>query len=93
MHPRVEIYAAFNCPYCIRAKRLLKRKGVPFEVHNIWLLMGWIPPTAALREMARRSGGRDSLPQVFIGGRHVGGFDDLRELDRRGALDEMLAQA
>ncbi len=93
MPAKVEVYAAFNCPYCIRAKRLLRRKGVPFKVHRIWLLPFWMVPTATYREMVRRSGGRDSVPQIFIDGRHVGGCDDLCELDRLGLLDGMLGLA
>ena len=90
MAPRVEIYSAWNCPYCIRAKRLLRAKGVRFEVHQVWLLLGWILPTTRYREMLRRAAGRDSVPQIFVDGRHVGGCDDLRELDRNGQLDALL---
>ena len=88
--PRVEIYSAWNCPYCLRAKRVLRSKGVRFEVHEIWLVFFWIIPTARYREMVRRSGGRDSVPQVFVDGRHLRGCDDLVELDRRGELDALL---
>ncbi len=93
MAPRVEVYSAWNCPYCIRAKRLLASKGVRFEVYQVWLLLVWILPTARYREMVRRAGGRDSVPQIFVDGRHVGGCDDLLELNRRGELDTLLGLA
>lgn len=90
MAPRVEVYSAWNCPYCIRAKRLLRSKGVHFEVYQVWLLFFWILPTTRYGEMVRRTGGKDSVPQIFVEGRHVGGCDDLFELDRRGELDALL---
>lgn len=89
MAAKVEIYSAATCPYCIRAKALLRRKGVDFEVHGVWLLLGWLLPTATLKEMKARSG-RDTVPQIFIDGRHVGGCDDLLALDKEGRLDAML---
>ncbi len=83
--PKVEVYTKFLCPYCTRAKALLKAKGVPFEEHDI--SMGG--PGRA--EMLERSGGRMTVPQVFIDGRHIGGSDDLATLDRAGQLDPLLA--
>jgi glutaredoxin 3 len=87
--PVVEVYSAWNCPYCVRAKRLLRSKGVRFRQYQVWLLFVWILPTARFKEMAARSG-RDSVPQIFVGGKHLGGCDDLTELERRGELDALL---
>lgn len=81
---RVEIYTKFLCPYCSRAKSLLKSKGVEFEEHDITM-------SSELRtEMLGRSAGRSTVPQIFINGEHVGGSDDLAALDRAGRLDPML---
>jgi glutaredoxin 3 len=82
--PRVEIYTKIFCSYCARAKRLLESKGVAFEEYDI--TMGG--PKRA--EMLQRAQGRTSVPQIFIDDRHVGGSDDLHELDRNGQLDELL---
>lgn len=82
---RVEIYTKFMCPYCARAMSLLKSKGVTFQEHDI--TMGG--PLRA--EMLDRAGGRTTVPQVFIDGRHIGGSDDLAALDRSGGLDPLLA--
>jgi glutaredoxin 3 len=81
---RVEIYTKFGCPYCFRAKRLLDEKGVDYEEYEV----------NAMRdkrdEMLERANGRTTVPQIFIHGRHVGGSDDLAELERNGQLDPML---
>ena len=82
---RIEIYTKFLCPYCTRAKSLLKGKGVDFEEYDI--TMGG--PRRA--EMLERSHGRTTVPQVFIDDRHIGGSDDLAALDRAGLLDPLLA--
>ena len=82
---KVEIYTKFGCPYCSRAKALLEGKGVDFEEIDIGM------NGARRQEMMGRANGRYTVPQIFIGGRHVGGSDDLAELDRSGALDPMLA--
>lgn len=81
---RVEIYTKAFCPYCTRALRLLGEKGVAPEEHDI--TMGG--PRRA--EMVQRAGGKTTVPQVFIDGRHIGGSDDLHALDRRGELDPLL---
>lgn len=81
---RVEIYSTPWCPYCIAAKRLLERKGVSYEDTDV-------SGNAELRqEMMRRANGRHTVPQIFIGGKHVGGSDDLHALERSGKLDPML---
>ena len=82
---KVEIYTKFLCPYCSRAKSLLASKGVDYEEYDI--SMGG--PKRA--EMIERANGRTTVPQVFIDGRHIGGSDDLAELDRAGGLDPLLA--
>ena len=84
---RVEIYSTLFCPYCARAKSLLERKGVAYENIDI------IEDTSKRDEMLTRSGGRTSVPQIFIDGEHIGGFDDLYALDRAGKLDGKLGIA
>ena len=82
---RVEIYTKFMCPYCARAKKLLESKGVEYQEYEI--SMGG----EKRDEMLSRANGRTTVPQIFIDGRHVGGSDDLAELERQGRLDPMLA--
>lgn len=79
----VVVYLSTLCPYCLFAKRLLKRKGVPYTAINIDLNI------EARREMQDRSG-RFTVPQVFVGSVHVGGYDDLSELEERGQLEPLL---
>lgn len=81
---RVEIYTKFTCPYCFRAKRLLDEKGVTYEEYEVTQIPG------KRDEMLERSNGRHTVPQIFIDGRHIGGSDDLHELDRQGGLDPLL---
>lgn len=82
--PAVTIYTKEYCPYCVRAKALLNQKGVSFTEHRIDL-------TPELRgEMITRSGGRTTVPQIFIGTTHVGGCDDLYALDAQAKLDALL---
>jgi glutaredoxin 3 len=83
--PKVEIYTKMFCPYCVRAKRLLGDKGVPFEEYDITLG----GPKRA--EMIQRANGGSTVPQIFIGDRHVGGSDELAALERAGKLDPLLA--
>lgn len=82
--PHVKIYTTPICPYCVRAKSLLKGKGADFEEIDVFM----DPDTRA--EMERMSGGRRTVPQIFIGARHIGGCDDLIALDRAGELDALL---
>ena len=82
---KIEIYTKFTCGFCYRAKALLKTKDVSFEETDI--TMGG----AKREEMIQRSGGRTTVPQIFIDGRHIGGSDDLAALDRSGQLDALLA--
>lgn len=81
----IEIYTKAFCPYCHRAKALLDGKGVSYEEFDI--TMGG--PRRG--EMIDRAGGRTTVPQIFIDGRHVGGCDDLHALESAGKLDPLLA--
>ncbi len=84
--PTIKMYKTPVCPYCQRATALLKQKGVE-QIEEID-----ISTDAALRdEMLQVSGGRKTVPQIFIGETHVGGFDDLYALDKKGELDTLLA--
>lgn len=84
---RVLMYSTATCPYCLAAERLLARKGVrDFERVRVDL------DPVRRREMIERSG-RRTVPQIWIGARHVGGCDDLHELDAAGELDRLLAAA
>ena len=82
--PKVEIYTTPWCPYCHAAKSLLEDKGVSYEE---------VDATAAevRTAMVERAHGRRTVPQIFIGETHVGGYDDMAALDRRGQLDPLLA--
>lgn len=83
--PKVVIYTASLCPYCHMAKELLAIKGVPYDEIDV-------TGASTLRaEMRAKSGGSNTVPQIWIGGRHVGGCDDLYALDRAGELDPILA--
>ncbi|MFC7052134.1 glutaredoxin 3 [Hansschlegelia quercus] len=83
--PSVTIYSRQSCPYCHMAKDLLRKKGVAFDEVDIERE----PQRRA--EMIDRAGGRTTVPQIFIDGRHVGGCDDLYALDRASGLDPLLA--
>ena len=81
---RIEVYSSLWCPFCSRAKALLKRKGVAYEEIDV-------DRDPNLRQrMMQRAGGRRTVPQIFIDGRHVGGSDDLADLERAGELDALL---
>ena len=81
----VLIYTKSTCPYCHAAKALLTRKGAAFDE------VGVDGDRAAQAAMAKKANGRATVPQIFIGGRHVGGCDDLYDLDAAGELDGLLA--
>lgn len=83
--PPVVIYTKATCPYCIAAKDLLRRKGAEFQEISV------DSDRAGQAAMAKRANGRSTVPQIFIGETHVGGCDDLYELDERGRLDTLLA--
>jgi len=80
----VELYTTPFCPYCTRARALLDRKGIVFTDIDITEEPG------RRAEMIRRAGGRTSVPQIFIDGKHIGGSDELVALDRTGELDAKL---
>ncbi|MBE9477353.1 MAG: glutaredoxin 3 [Proteobacteria bacterium] len=82
---RVEIYTTPICGYCARAKRLLSKKGVSYAEINIMIR------PAKRAQMMQRTNGRSSVPQIFVGGKHIGGCDELHALERNGKLDAMLA--
>jgi glutaredoxin 3 len=82
---KVEIYTTMFCPYCARAKGLLTAKKVAFDEFDL------LEQPARRAEMLQRSGGRQTVPQIFINGAHIGGCDDLMALERAGALDRKLA--
>lgn len=81
----VVIYTTAWCPYCIRAKQLLERKGVAYREIAV-------DGNPSLRAKMAAKAGRTSVPQIWIGERHVGGCDDLHALERAGRLDALLAQ-
>jgi glutaredoxin 3 len=83
---KVTMYATGVCPYCIRAESLLKSKGVA-AIDKIRVDLD----PARRQEMLDKSGGRRTVPQIWIGETHVGGFDELYALDRAGGLDPLLA--
>lgn len=81
----VTIYTTALCGYCHRAKSLLASKGVAFTEHDVTF------SSAKRQEMMQRAGGRITVPQIFIGDVHVGGSDDLAQLEASGKLDALLA--
>ena len=85
--PDIVMYSTGWCPYCDRARALLARKGLTFREIKV-------DENPAEREtMLARSGGRRTVPQIFIGERHVGGFDDLYAIDKSGELDTLTDRA
>ncbi len=82
---KIQIYTSMWCPYCTMAKRLLKEKGADFEEIDITM-------NAAQRAtLSDLSGGKTSVPQIFINDAHIGGCDELHALDAKGGLDPLLA--
>jgi len=84
--PRVLLYTTRVCPFCLAAKELLRQKGVAFEEMDL-------TDQPEARAGLRQQTGRTTVPQIFIGEKHVGGFDDLKALDHRGELDRLLQGA
>ncbi len=85
--PKITMYSTAVCPYCQMAERLLRSKGVA-EIEKIR-----IDTDPAVRDQMMERTGRRTVPQIYIGERHVGGFDDLSALDRAGELDRLLNAA
>jgi glutaredoxin 3 len=83
--PKVTIYTKSTCGYCASAKYLLRQKGAPYEEISV------DGDPAGQAAMARKAGGQWTVPQIFIGDTHVGGCDELYELDEAGRLDPLLA--
>ena len=84
---KVELYTTTYCPFCTRAKNLLKRKGVAFDEIDV-------TEDEELRaKMIEMSGGRRTVPEIFINGKIIGGFDELKALDDQGKLDGLLAES
>ena len=83
--PGIVMYSTGWCPYCVRARALLERKGLAFREIKI------DEDPAERDAMLARSGGRRTVPQSFVGDHHVGGFDDLYALDKAGKLDELIS--
>jgi glutaredoxin 3 len=81
----IVIYTTATCPYCIAAKRLLTKKGAVFEEIKV------DGDPAGRAQMSERAGGRSTVPQIFIDDRHIGGCDDLYDLERERRLDSLLA--
>ncbi len=81
---KIQIYTTPICPYCVRAKSLLKKKGAPYEEIDVFM------DCDARAEMESKANGRRSVPQIFIGETHIGGCDDLYALERAGELDPLL---
>jgi glutaredoxin 3 len=83
--PKIELYSTAVCPYCVSAKNLLKAKGLE------WTDLRIDTDPVQRDAMLARSGGRRSVPQIFVNDQHVGGFDDLVAADRSGKLTQLLA--
>lgn len=79
----ITIYTTNICPYCVHAKALLNKKNARFEEINV-------EDEEKRNKMMELTGGKRSVPQIFINGRHIGGCDDLHELERNGELDQLL---
>lgn len=82
---KVEIYTTDTCPYCTHAKTLFKNKGVSYEEINV------TGDQDARIALVQKAGGLRTVPQIFINGAHIGGFDAVSALDRDGKLDPLLA--
>jgi len=82
---KVEIYTTQFCPYCVRAKSLLRKRGVAFEEIDA-------SDPEVREQMIERAGGRRTVPEIFINGRIIGGYDELKALDDASQLDPLLAQ-
>ncbi len=81
---KIELYSSDYCPYCVKAKALLERKGVDFEEIDV------TNDDDARMALVKRSNGMRTVPQIFIDDKHIGGCDDLYALDSKGELDSLL---
>ncbi len=85
MMQKVRIYTTPICSFCVRAKNLLKKKGTEFQEIDVFM------DDQARQDMLRQSGGARTVPQIFIGATHVGGYEELHALEIAGRLDTLLA--
>jgi len=83
--PKIVLYTTAVCPFCVNAKRLLQSKGARFDERPV-------DGKPELRQRMMRESGERTVPQIWIGTRHVGGYSELWALDKKGELDRMLAQ-
>lgn len=81
---KIIVYSSDHCPYCVKAKSLLERKGAEFEEINV------TNDDQARQALVEKSGGLRTVPQIFINETHIGGCDDLYALDKKGELDPLL---
>jgi glutaredoxin 3 len=84
---KVQVYTTTYCPFCTRAKSLLKQKGVAFEEIDV------TDDDKLRQKMVELAGGRRTVPEIFINGKIVGGYDELRALEMKGELDSLLAES
>lgn len=82
---KILVYTTSTCPYCVSAKSLLDQKGYTYEEIDV-------SDSTAREALLKKANGRKTVPQIFIGSLHVGGFDDLQSLDRAGELDKLMAK-
>ena len=82
-HAKVEMYTQALCGYCAAAKRLLDSKGVDYSIIDVTM-------NADLRREMKERSGRETVPQIFVGDQHVGGYDDIAALESAGDLDRLL---
>jgi len=85
--PKIEIYTTLFCPFCIRAKRVLRKKGVAYDEIDVTMKPG------GRAKMRERAGGAHTVPQIFVDGKHIGDCDRIHALDAEGELDKLLAGA
>ncbi len=85
--PSIEIYTTTYCPYCVKAKQLFDKKGKKYQEIDV------TNDDAGRVALVEKSGGRKTVPQIFINGKHIGGCDDLYELDKTGGLDPLLKES
>ena len=83
---KVEVYTTTYCPYCVRAKTLLDAKDIDYIEVDV------TGNDAARQSLVEKSGGRRTVPQIFINGQSIGGYDDMRALEESGQLDVLLAE-
>ena len=86
MVAKIEMYTTSSCPYCIRAKELLNKKGASYKEFNIQTNPQY------MADMQRKNPGARTVPQIFINDQIIGGYDDMAALDRDGKLDDLLAK-